>query len=400
MSLERMTYLSYWSSDDPLTASTVVPGLAVLEELGVVGRTLITVERGGGRSTRAEVPHCTDHRPWEASRARPKLLARAIDILGSAWHVARTARASGSGWVLARGAVAGGIAHLAWRLGGPPYVVESYEPHGRYMVENGEWRPGGPMHRVQAWLERMQERHARFLLPVSHRFARELEERGVPADRILVVPCPVDLDRMAFDPEDRRQVRSRLGIPAEARVAIYVGKFGGLYLGPEAYRLFAMAMSGMGPDAHLIILSQTDAEVVRAGCGAAGMERARVHVDQVPHAEVPAYLSASDLAFATYRQTPSAAFLSPVKVGEYWANGLPVLLTRGVGDESGIIEQEPSGGAVIDPDGSDIAEAVEAVLARGRGPGPVRLARQHRSLDLVRAAYRTVLRGLDRRGDN
>jgi glycosyltransferase involved in cell wall biosynthesis len=72
-------------------------------------------------------------------------------------------------------------------------------------------------------------------------------------------------------------------------------------------------------------------------------------VKEVPHYNVGYYSLASDFAFATYKSGKSMAFLSPVKIGEYWSSGLPVLLTYGVGDESKIIEKG-LGGVLFEPE--------------------------------------------------
>ena len=165
----------------------------------------------------------------------------------------------------------------------------------------------------------------------------------------------------------------------------------------EAFRLFAHVHRRFGERFHMLVLTPTDRAKVLARCTEAGIPADHCHVAKVPHEEVPEYLSASDLAFATYRQTPSSAFLSPVKVGEYWANGLPVLLVRGVGDESGIIEAHPEAGALIRPDGMDLEAALDrlaSVLVPGRNPSVSGLAVSTRSLSRTQLAYERIMQGL------
>lgn len=59
---------------------------------------------------------------------------------------------------------------------------------------------------------------------------------------------------------------------------------------------------------------------------------------------MPDYLSAADFASGLHRSKP---YVSPIKIGEYWASGLPVFLTHGVGDDSEIVATEGDG-AVFD----------------------------------------------------
>ena len=72
---------------------------------------------------------------------------------------------------------------------------------------------------------------------------------------------------------------------------------------------------------------------VRRKLAAVGLGPERAYVTKAPFAEVPDYLSAADFAFSPIRPAPCRLFCSAIKIGEYWASGLPVLLTPGVGDD-------------------------------------------------------------------
>jgi glycosyltransferase involved in cell wall biosynthesis len=116
----------------------------------------------------------------------------------------------------------------------------------------------------------------------------------------------------------------------------------------------------------------------------------RLTVASVPHGEVPGYLSAADLAFAPIRTAPSRRFCSPVKVGEYWATGLPIVITEGVGDDSDLVRREHAG-VVIDVLEPSLAPAVEQMRALLAEPGVrermATLAERWRSRSRVRRAY-------------
>jgi hypothetical protein len=83
-------------------------------------------------------------------------------------------------------------------------------------------------------------------------------------------------------------------------------------------------------------------------------------------------------------------------VGEYWACGLPVLLTEGVGDDSDIIRRTPAGGA-----GFDLSVPGSVATALGRIAEQMQipdyraqaraLAVQYRSVDRSREAYQQLL---------
>lgn len=390
-----IVFLSYWGSDEPLTVSTVLPTLRMLVEEGMARRVVLcTVERPGRRPPMLEVPRGCAHVQWPSTTGLPKPLARAVDVLRMRRRLARIVREETPDLVMARSVIAGGLAHrVATRLG-VPYAVDYFEPHADYMADVGEWRRGGLMYRGLQRLIAAQTRTALRLVTVSNNYRRMLMEGGVDGDRILVAPCPVDAALMRFDGAERVRLRAHLGI-GTGPVAIYLGKFGGLYHREHAFRAFARFLERAGGDAHMIIRTPEPVEHVLDGMRRAGADPERVHVGFAAHGEVPGWLSAADLAFAPYRGTPSSACISPMKIGEYWANGLPVLLTRGVGDDSGIIEVEPLGGAVFDPEGDDLDEALDRVMAAVRSPGQrsatAELAKRYRSMALTREAYARIL---------
>ena len=137
---------------------------------------------------------------------------------------------------------------------------------------------------------------------------------------------------------------------------------------------------------------------MRRKLAAVGLGSDRAFVTKAPHAEVPDYLSAADFAFSPIRPAPCRRFCSAIKIGEYWASGLPVLVTPGVGDDSAIIEAE-DGGAVFDlsQPGSVSAALVRLaalLLVSGHRARIHELAVRHRSLNQAREAYQALLPGV------
>ena len=180
-------------------------------------------------------------------------------------------------------------------------------------------------------------------------------------------------------------------------VGIYVGKFGDIYYDEEAFELFRAAADHFGPRFRVIILTPNAEADVRRKLAAVGLGPDRAFVTKAPHAEVPDYLSAADFAFSPIRPAPCRLFCSAIKIGEYWASGLLVLVTPGVGDDSAIIEAE-TGGAVFDlnePGSVPVALARLAALMRSPGHRARihELAVRHRSLNRAREAYQALLPG-------
>ena len=393
--VRTLLFLDYWSLNEPLTQSTVLPTLAMLLREGMAERAvLVTVERASApKGKGAPLPAGTVHVPLEAHRMWPRPLARALDLLTLVPRVVRIAHQERAEFIMARGVVAGGIAHFVHGRAGLPYAVDYVEPHADYMADVGEWRRNGPLYRGLQRLISLQLRSMSWGITVTGNYRDRLIRSGYDGDRLLVAPCPVDAQRMAFNMSDRATVRAHLGW-SDPVIGVYAGKFGGLYHREKAFKAFADAQQAIGPSFGMVILTPMDPQEVASGVRAAGFTGDRLVVRYAEHNEVPRFLSAADLAFAPYRGTHSSACISPMKIGEYWANGLPVLLTKGVGDDSRIVEADPFAGAVFDPEGSDLPAAIARVREVLREPDQRErtgaLASRYRSMELTRLAYRRV----------
>lgn len=390
----RILFLSYWGLDDPLTVSTVFPHLQLLvQRPEIESILLVTIERDG-KNPAFTLPFATNkvaYAPLISEPGRNVLITKTDDFLRFPKELVRLSTEHRSDFLLARGAPAGALAYLVWKQNELPFYVESFEPHADYMLESGVWKRYDPRYLFQRYWEKKQKQLALGLLPVAENYRQQLIREGVPAERIVTVPCSVDVATFEYDEAKRQQVRARLGFASDAPVGIYVGKFGDIYYDAEAFDLFRAAADRFGPAFRLIILTPNLSSEVRSKLAKVGFREDEVFVIKAPHAEVPGYLSAADFAFAPIKPAPCRLFCSPIKVGEYWAAGLPVLLTEGVGDDSAIIRRE-GGGAVFTLDQpASVPAAIEQIAVSLQNPDyrqhTVTLAARHRSLDRAKQAY-------------
>lgn len=390
----RLLFISYWSVDEPLTSSTIVPYLKLMSTNSAISTvTLVTVERGGqGRlAALAEIPGL-NHVPvrtrwhWAGPFSKADLFIRIVYML------VRRVKHERIDLMDAKASIAGAIAHLVGLFTGVPYMVESFEPHSAYMVGCGVWTKRGIYYWISYGLEQAQKKAAKLLVTVTWNYRAQLIAEGVPAERIQVIPSVVDTGRFAFDPAERERVRKGLGWSMDSPVGVYVGKFGGLYYEREAFELFKRAFDLFGPDFKLIILSIDPHAEILQRLVEAGVPVGSVHVRMATHQDVPNWLSASDMAFSTIRYMKAGLYQSPVKNGEYWANGLPILLTDKVSDDHRIIEENPWAGALFDPAKEGSADRgllhVRKLVSEGvERERIMALAAKHRSVRIAEEVY-------------
>jgi glycosyltransferase involved in cell wall biosynthesis len=250
-------------------------------------------------------------------------------------------------FILSRGTPAGSLAWKVFRKTGIPFGVESFEPHAEYMLESDVWKKSGLKYHTQKKWEVKQKQAAQFLITVSHNYREQLLAEGLPEEKVYTIPCTVDTDTFAFDSRQRAVIRERLQIPEGSIVGVYVGKFGDIYYDEEAFYLIRQAFDFFGPPFFMFIITPQNKTTISLKISKFGLDINRFFIDSVSHSEVPHYLSAADFAFSFVRPAESRKFCSPIKHGEYWANGLPIIMGEGIGDDSDIINNNPICGVLM-----------------------------------------------------
>ena len=399
----KIFYISYWGISEGLTVSTVLPNLKILsEDERVDSIDFFTVERIEDRNFKDRfIPiNKVHHHPIHSKNLGFFLFTKIADWLRIKNTISQSAKKMQPDLVICRGAMAGAFGTMLFKKFGIPYLVESFEPHADYMLESGVWKKNGLRFRLQKKTEAEIKKYAKFLVTVSNNYCQHLnKEEGIAKERLKMVPCTVNPVQFQFNSEARQLVREKLVIGADTRVGIYLGKFGSIYYDKEAFEVFKAAEQYFD-NFFLVLLSPTDKKELTEKLNAVKFPLEKVWMGTLAHGEVPNYLSAADFAFSTIKPADCRRFCSPVKDGEYWANGLPILLPDMVGDDSEIIKRE-GGGAIMDVnDNENLKMAFDSILQQllkgilGRTE-IASLALKYRNPDISKKVYKEILDGLN-----
>lgn len=176
---------------------------------------------------------------------------------------------------------------------------------------------------------------------------------------VSVIPCCADFDLFRVAAHSARvSARRRLNLQEEAPVLAYLGSTGTVYLIEQHLRLFE-AIRTHDPSARLLFIGRDEVSFVMAEARRinVALEEEEIRVVSAERSEVPFWLGAACAGTCFIVPTFSSKGVSPTKLAEYLACGIPVIGNRGVGDVGTII-QAIGGGHVMDdfrPDSIDAA---------------------------------------------
>src|SRR6185436_17766084 len=83
----------------------------------------------------------------------------------------------------------------------------------------------------------------------------------------------------------------------------------------------------------------------------------------VPHEKVAHYIGLGDFGISPYNPVPSRKYSAPIKNSEYFALGLPVVITNNIADDSKLIEEHQLGAVLKKLDDDECLSAVKKIDA-------------------------------------
>ena len=328
---KRILYINYWGINEGLTQASSLPSINILDNSTVVEKVLfVTIERGHNSNWHNPF-HKTTHIPLQSKKKQFNLLNKLDDYLVFPKSLVNLCLVNNINYIIARGASAGSLAYLVSKKVKLPFIVESFEPHADYMLDGGVWGKCNIKYIIQKFFEYKQKKNASALITVSSHFKNKLLKEGLK--NIFVARCPID--KFFFSNVVVKK-------PKNSITGIYVGKFGDIYYRKEVISLFEHCYDYFDNFKLVIATPQCDDFIQQLK-----IKFPKSSIKSYKHDEIPELLAKANFGIATIKQSKVRKYCSPIKVGEYWSAGLPVLLTKGVGDDSDILNRTELG-AVFD----------------------------------------------------
>ena len=236
---------------------------------------------------------------------------------------------------------AGAMGYVLSVATGIPLILDSFEPHAETMLETNTWKKNSLAYRLLFFMERRQLKRAAHVICAAEGMTSYSEKTyGIRKDHYYVKPACVNLNLFKKSGRNPSLVPE---ITAGSVVCVYAGKFGDIYLSKEVFDFFKVASSYWGKNFKVLLLTNHSNEELNFFCEQSRLDRSVIVKRFVPHDEVPKYMELGDFGICPVNPVPSKEYCTPIKNGEYWAMGLPVVITKNISTDSALILKHDAG---------------------------------------------------------
>lgn len=272
-------------------------------------------------------------------------------------------------------------------------------------VSHGTTGEGAPRYRLGHWLETRAAFSANRVTTICQGLRDDLIGRGLPAEKITVIPNAVDVASFGAPRPADAELRARLGLDGKTVIG-FIGSFyhyEGLHVLLDAMPLLLAAR----PDTRLLLVGGGPEDArLRARARARGVDHATVFTGRVPHGEVGRYYDLIDLLVYPRISIRLTELVTPLKPLEAMAERRMVAASD-VGGHRELIRDGETGTLFRAGDPVDLAAVVARVLS-SRDGWAAQLERARRfveternwpdSVARYRAVYDAIVAGADNGG--
>jgi colanic acid biosynthesis glycosyl transferase WcaI len=216
-------------------------------------------------------------------------------------------------------------------------------------------------HQVVSIATRLEElcyRKATQIIVVTHGIYERLINRRILPEKLIYIPNGANVELFAYDPIGRTRIRTELRLENKF-VAIYAGIFGlaqGLEVILEAARLLVIR-----PEIHFVLIGDGPKKSEINSLASSYNLPNLTLLSEKPREQIPAYLSAADVALAPLKKAEIFKGALPSKLFDAWACERPVILS--IDGEARELVERINGGIYIPPEEPEkLAEAIQSLM--------------------------------------
>lgn len=227
-------------------------------------------------------------------------------------------------------------------------------------VDHGTGSPKSVKYRISKYLETFAVRRADAVTTICDGLKQEFVGRGVPADKVSIIPNGVDVTRFSTTGKASDKIVDRLGLEGK-RVIGFIGSFyryEGLSLLLEA---FAIVRDQIPQATLLLVGGGFEDDRLRQQASELGLGQDIIFTGRVPNKDVEAYYSVMEALIYPRLNTRLTELVTPLKPLEAMAMG-KLIIASDVGGHKELVQNGKTGLLFPAGDKQALAEVISQVL--------------------------------------
>ncbi len=393
ISWNRILFITQWQFEDALVQTYTLPYVRIIQKITACYPYVVTINKGINRICVKKIGGIISIQI--PSGKRLLFLGWLLNILALRKIIQKKKIAVVHPWCTTAGAVGAILKIFDKNL---KLHIDSFEPHAEAMVENKTWKKSGLKFKVLFYFEKIESMAADYLIfaaPGMEKYIRDKYKTSVV--NFSVKPACIDLNAFSVKSIKTPDLVKKYDLENKI-VCVYAGKFGGIYLEDETFVFIKSCESYWGKERFMfLLLSNASDEYLNVKRSKFNIENTTIIKMFIPHSQMPKYLGLADFAISPVKPVPTKKYCTPIKDGEYWAMGLPVVVPPNISVDSQIIRENKAGAVLESFDEKGNKDAIIQIdsIIKGKSRMEVYnlirpLAEKYRNFSIAEDIYKKI----------
>lgn len=349
---KRALFVSYNAATEPIVKSQVLPYLGSLCRNGIKFFLLTFEKKDGGQKDLSDMLK-RDDIEWAHLRFHKgsSLFWKAFDIIAGFFAVLRLCITKKINIVHARGVMAAAMSIVPSKMVGARFIFDMKSSLAEAYRLSGKIEEGSFYYKTLLFLEKVCILHSDEII-VETETHKRLTEKLISSRKkkasITVLPCCVETERFERDVTGRE---NNAGI----KRLVYLGSLSGWYMLDEMLEFFRIMKERDGASEFLFLSNNDTTELARM---IDSKKLDGVRIVKAAYGDVPSYLAGAT-AGILFKMPGERLDSFPIKVGEYLASGIPVIVNKGMGDVETMVKDGRVGIVVESFDRNGYSKAID-----------------------------------------
>jgi len=239
-------------------------------------------------------------------------------------------------------------------------------------VDHGTTTEGGLRYRFTKMLETFVFKQADAITTICEGLRSDIVVRGIPAEKITVIPNAVDIEHFAYGVEPDQALRTQLGLQNKI-VLGFIGSFYAYEGLPLLLEAFPKILEKQ-PETRLLLVGGGPQEaLIKSKTKELGLDEQVIFTGRIPHDQVQDYYNQVDIFVYPRLSMRLTDLVTPLKPLEAMAQGRLVVASD-VGGHKELIEHQSNGYLFKANDAAALAETVLNLLNQPKQWEQLRIA--------------------------